>query len=91
MIPSNTSHIANAAPSCRFVTVRLVAQELGVSQQTVRRLIYEGELAAVRLGSLLRVPRAALEEYLEENAFYQVTPRPAPIQAANLAEAGRSG
>jgi excisionase family DNA binding protein len=40
---------------------------LSVSGQTVRRLIYEGELPAVRLGSVLRIPRAALEEYIEEN------------------------
>jgi excisionase family DNA binding protein len=50
----------------RFLTVRTVADELGVSQYTVRRLIHEGTLAGVRVGSVLRVPRASLEEYLEE-------------------------
>jgi excisionase family DNA binding protein len=52
--------------SGRFLTVRLVADELGVSQYTVRRLINEGALVGVRVGSVLRVPRVSLEEYLEE-------------------------
>jgi excisionase family DNA binding protein len=51
----------------RFVTIRMAAETLSVSGQTIRRLIYGGELPAVRLGSLLRIPRVALEEYIEEN------------------------
>jgi excisionase family DNA binding protein len=51
----------------RFLTVRGVADELGVSQYTVRRLIHDGILVGVRVGSALRIPRTALEEYIEEN------------------------
>jgi excisionase family DNA binding protein len=47
--------------------VRAVAIELNISMHTVRRLIREEFLPSVRVGSVLRVPRAALEEYLEEN------------------------
>jgi excisionase family DNA binding protein len=54
-------------PGSRFLTVRRVADELGVSQYTVRRLIHDGTLAGVRVGSALRIPRAAMEEYIEEN------------------------
>jgi excisionase family DNA binding protein len=52
----------------RFISIQTVAAELGVSTQTVRRMIADELLPAVRFGVLLRVPRGALEEYLEENA-----------------------
>jgi excisionase family DNA binding protein len=45
-------------------SVREVAELLGVHPQTVRRLIHEGKLEGVRIGSGLHVPRAALEELL---------------------------
>jgi excisionase family DNA binding protein len=53
-------------PAARFLAVRAVAAELGVSECTVRRLIYDGWLVGVRIGGLLRVARASIEEYLEE-------------------------
>jgi len=46
------------------VSVRDVADRLGVHPQTVRRLIHEGKLEGVRIGSGLYVTRAALEELL---------------------------
>lgn len=45
-------------------SVREVAELLGVHPQTVRRLIHEGKLEGVRIGSGLFVPRAALEQLL---------------------------
>ena len=45
-------------------SVREVADLLGVHPQTVRRLIHEGKLEGVRVGSGLFVPRAALAELL---------------------------
>jgi len=48
----------------RTVSVRDVADRLGVHPQTVRRLIHEGKLEGVRIGSGLYVTRAALEELL---------------------------
>ncbi len=48
----------------RPASVREVAELLGVHPQTVRRLIHEGKLEGVRIGSGLYVPRAALEELL---------------------------
>jgi excisionase family DNA binding protein len=53
-------------PAPRFLAVRVVAAELGVSEATVRRLVYDGWLVGVRIGSLLKVPRASIEEYVEE-------------------------
>jgi excisionase family DNA binding protein len=52
--------------AARFLTVRGVADELGVSQYTVRRLIHDGTLAGIRVGSVVRVPRVSLETFLEE-------------------------
>jgi len=46
------------------VSVRNVAELLGVHPQTVRRLIHAGRLEGVRIGSGLFVPRAALDELL---------------------------
>ena len=47
-----------------LVSVRGVAELLGVHPQTVRRLIHEGKLEGVRIGTGLFVPRAAVDELL---------------------------
>jgi len=51
----------------KLLTVREVAVILRVCEATVRRRVEDGELAATRVGRLIRVSRAALREYLEEN------------------------
>ena len=40
------------------------AEVLGVGRTTIYMLIKEGTLPAVRVGSTLKVPRAALESYV---------------------------
>jgi excisionase family DNA binding protein len=45
-------------------SVREVAAKLGVHPETVRRLIHDGRLDAVRVGRVLRVDAAALEVFL---------------------------
>ena len=62
-----TKQAANISAVGRFITVRAAASELNVSTHTVRRMIRDGVLPGVRIGSVLRVPRALLEEYLEEH------------------------
>lgn len=47
-----------------LVSVREVAGELGVHPETIRRLIHDGRLDAVRVGRVLRVHRAALDSFL---------------------------
>ena len=46
-------------------SVREVADQLGVHPETIRRLIHEGRLEAVRVGRLLRVPKDALDTLLD--------------------------
>jgi excisionase family DNA binding protein len=51
----------------QFLTVSEAAALLGVTHKTVRRKIREGELPATQLGgpgSHIRIPRAALEQWL---------------------------
>jgi excisionase family DNA binding protein len=45
-------------------SVREVAGQLGVHPETIRRLIHDGRLDAVRVGRVLRVHRQAVEAFL---------------------------
>ena len=45
-------------------SVREVAGRLGVHPETIRRLIHDGRLDAIRVGRVLRVHGAALEHFL---------------------------
>jgi excisionase family DNA binding protein len=47
-----------------LVSVRDVANQLGVHPETIRRLIHDGRLDAVRIGRVLRVQREGLERFL---------------------------
>jgi excisionase family DNA binding protein len=49
-----------------LLTRREVAEALGVSVQTVARLIGRGELETVRVGErFVRIPAESLEQYLQ--------------------------
>jgi excisionase family DNA binding protein len=47
-----------------LVSVRDVADQLGVHPETIRRLIHDGRLDAVRVGRVLRVHREAVNQFL---------------------------
>ena len=47
-----------------LVSVREVADQLGVHPETIRRLIHDGRLDAVRVGRVLRVHRDAVDRFL---------------------------
>lgn len=49
----------------RYLTPRDVADELQVSVRTVRRLCNAGDIQHARVGSQVRIPREALDDYLE--------------------------
>jgi excisionase family DNA binding protein len=55
-----------------LLTVRDVADQLGVSAQTVRRWVREGDLEALKLGSRrgasVRIPPRAVDQFLQRPA-----------------------
>jgi excisionase family DNA binding protein len=56
--------VASSDDSSSLVSVREVAGQLGVHPETIRRLIHDGRLDAVRDGRVLRVHRAAVDIFL---------------------------
>lgn len=56
----------------RFYTIDEVAELLGFSSQTIRKLVKEGRIKAIRLGHAYRIPVESIQ-YLKRNIY--VTPR----------------
>lgn len=51
-----------------FMTVRETAKELGVSPTTAYRLVASRQIPIVRLRGRVRIPRAALKQWVEARA-----------------------
>lgn len=49
----------------RLVTVAQAADRLGVSKETVRRMVKRGALAAVKLGAALRIQASSVEKVIQ--------------------------
>ena len=47
-----------------LLSVREVADALGVNPETIRRLIHDGRLDAIRVGRVLRIDRAELDRFI---------------------------
>lgn len=62
---AEAAHAGGATAEVRFLTVAEVSTMLRVSKMTVYRLVHAGELAAVRVGRSFRVPRHAVDTYLQ--------------------------
>jgi excisionase family DNA binding protein len=56
--------LSSAGGEPGLVSVREVADRLGVHPETVRRLIHDGRLDAIRVGRVLRVHRVAVDRFL---------------------------
>jgi excisionase family DNA binding protein len=54
----------DAHDTAALYSVRHVADQLGVHPETVRRLIHDGRLTAVRVGRVLRVEATELNGFL---------------------------
>jgi excisionase family DNA binding protein len=52
-----------------FLTVAEVAGALRVSKMSVYRLVHSGAMEALRIGGAIRVPEAALADYLAGAEF----------------------
>lgn len=50
-----------------FYSVQEVAEILGLSEQTIRKLIHDGKLGALRLGRTYRIPYDSLIELRSNN------------------------
>ncbi|GAA3605691.1 helix-turn-helix domain-containing protein [Marihabitans asiaticum] len=50
-----------------FLTVAEVASIMRVSKMTVYRMVHAGELPAVRVGRSFRVPKEAVDAYLDSS------------------------
>src|SRR4029077_5052989 len=56
--------VSEAGEEPGLVSVREVADQFGVHPETIRRLIHDGRLDAVRVGRVLRVHRDAVDRFL---------------------------
>lgn len=63
------AHPAPDLTGVQFMTVAEVAAMMRVSKMTVYRLVHGGELPAVRVGRSFRVPRHAVQGYLQSSYF----------------------
>ncbi len=52
----------------RFMTIRDLADELGISRRHAYRLVQAGAVPAARVGGVLKIPRAAWREWLREKS-----------------------
>lgn len=70
-----------------LLKVSEVAALLRVSQNLVYELVAQGQLPVIRLGRVIRVPRTALERWIEQQA--QINPTNANAQQSALYSAHR--
>jgi excisionase family DNA binding protein len=69
--------------SLRIFTVREAAGILKVTESVVRKLVHEGTLRGSRVGVQIRIPAAAIEEFLEQAVCRGPDPRRDPRRRAN--------
>lgn len=72
----------NTHEFARFLSIATVAAILGISKPSVGALVRRGELPAIRVGHVFRIPETALETYLtaqglKPGAIYRGTGSPA--------------
>ena len=66
MLPLPQNHRATAVEDLQLVmTSAEAAQALGIGRNSIYALLRSGELGSIRVGKLIKIPRAALEEYLQ--------------------------
>jgi excisionase family DNA binding protein len=58
---------SNSQQVHKFLTIQEVADELGISERSVWRLIEEGELLSHKFGASTRVKREDLDAYIDRS------------------------
>jgi excisionase family DNA binding protein len=58
-----------------MISVEQLADELGVTVRYVRRIIAERRISYVKVGHLIRFPRAEVERWIEANRVYALRGR----------------
>ncbi len=58
----------------QYLTIKQVAEQLQLSESTIRRYIKSGRLDAVRIGRNVRVPRQAVAELLHTQTLREAPP-----------------
>ncbi|MDQ1318738.1 MAG: hypothetical protein QG588_2400, partial [Candidatus Poribacteria bacterium] len=53
----------------KFYSIGQVAQLLGVSDRTIRRLVWKGDLEAIKVGKSVRIASEYIEVYTSKNKF----------------------
>ncbi|MEM1672705.1 MAG: helix-turn-helix domain-containing protein [Nitrososphaerota archaeon] len=56
----------------RLLSPKRVAEELNVSIWTVYRMVRRGDLVAIRVGRLLRIPESSLEAFIDLNRLINI-------------------
>ena len=70
-----------------LLSVREVADALGVHPETIRRLIHDGRLDAIRVGRVLRIDRSELDRFI---ASQRVRPNPPGRRVSAFVSRARS-
>lgn len=64
------NHVSTSATlGEQLLTIAEIAEALQVNHRTIRTLINDGQIRAVRVGVQIRVEPSALREYLERNTM----------------------
>jgi excisionase family DNA binding protein len=58
--------MSTTAERPEFLSVRELGEYLRVSLRTAYQLVYDGAVPAVKLGGQYRIPRAALDRWIED-------------------------
>jgi excisionase family DNA binding protein len=65
----------------RHYTICQVAEILAVNHKTIRKLVANHKMDAVKVGASIRIPESALNNYLEESKIKKPPPVKAAVQA----------
>lgn len=62
-----------------WLTVRQTAAYLNISETTVRRLVNEGSLNAIKVGRAVRIERSSLQRFAQTNRYVDLKRREQPF------------